>query len=66
MSSLSIQVFYDGVDVAKYANRTEVKGITTNISFMTAAKISNYNEFITNSLLHSGKKPISFQTYAVG
>jgi len=64
MSDLHIQVFYDGVDVANYANRPEVKGITTNISFMAAANISDYNEFITNSVSHSGNKPISFQTYA--
>lgn len=58
-----IEVYYDGVNISEYAEKPEIKGFTTNISFLKAANISNYGEFIEKSLTYSKEKPISFQLY---
>lgn len=58
-----IEVYYDGVDIEKYCNNPNVKGFTTNISFLKTAGISDYHSFITNSLKYIQGRPISFQLY---
>lgn len=59
-----IEVFYDGVNVGDYYNYPNVSGITTNISFMRAGGITDYNNFIKTSLETVGETPISFQTFS--
>jgi transaldolase len=57
-----IEIYYDGVNIQQNCG-PEIKGFTTNITFLKNAGITNYNAFITNSLLYSNKRPISFQIY---
>jgi len=58
-----IEVYYDGVNIDKFYDNPNVKGFTTNISFLKAAGISDYHSFITNSLKYIQGRPISFQLY---
>ncbi len=62
MSELSIEIYYDGVDIKKN-NSEMIKGFTTNISFLKQAGIKNYDEFIKECLLYTNNRPISFQLY---
>lgn len=62
MNDLAIEIYYDGVDI-KNNNSDNIKGFTTNISFLKQAKISNYDMFIKECLLYSTGRPISFQLY---
>jgi len=59
ISKLKFNIFYDGVNIKNYIN--DVDGVTTNTSFIAAAKITNYNKFIEESLKEVKGKPISFQ-----
>ena len=59
---MNIDIYYDGVDINKY-NGDNIKGFTTNISFLKQRNISDYTSFIKNSLLYSTGRPISFQLY---
>ena len=59
---MEIEIYYDGVDINKY-NGDDIKGFTTNISFLKQNKISDYGEFIKTSLLYSSGRPISFQLF---
>ena len=45
-----IEVYYDGVDIEKFSDNPNVKGFTTNISFLKTAGITDYSEFIKNAL----------------
>jgi transaldolase len=58
-----IDVYYDGVNIDKFYDNPNVKGFTTNISFLKAAGISDYHSFITDSLKYIQGRPISFQLY---
>jgi transaldolase len=60
--SEKIEIYYDGVKIKDF-NGPEVTGFTTNISFLKAAGIKNYDEFIKECLVHSTDRPISFQLY---
>lgn len=59
-----IEVYYDGVNVAENCNNPAVTGFTTNISFMKAAGITDYNKFIAETVPHASGRPISYQLYA--
>jgi transaldolase len=54
--------FKNGVNIKKNCG-SEIKGFTTNISFLKEAGIQNYEEFIKECLQHTGGRPISFQLY---
>lgn len=58
-----IEIYYDGVDINKYSENKYINGFTTNISFLKAAGISDYDAFIKDSLKYNKGKPISFQLY---
>jgi transaldolase len=58
-----IEIYYDGVEINKFYENPHIKGFTTNISFLKTACISDYHEFITNSLKYNKGRPISFQLY---
>ena len=59
----NIDIYYDGVEIDKFYENPHIKGFTTNISFLKAAGISDYHDFITNSLKYTNRRPISFQLY---
>jgi transaldolase len=59
-----IEVYYDGVNVQDFGDHPEVTGFTTNISFLKKAGITDYGQFIADTLPHTKGKPISFQLYA--
>ena len=59
---MKIEIYYDGTEIENNSGE-EVKGFTTNISFLKAAGVSNYENFIKNSLIHSKGRPISFQLF---
>ena len=61
--NLKIKVFYDGVEVKENHNDPNVVGFTTNISFMKAGGISDYDKFIKDCLQYNNRRPISFQVY---
>jgi transaldolase len=58
-----IEVYYDGVNIDNFYDNPNVKGFTTNISFLKAGGISDYHSFIINSLKYIQGRPISFQLY---
>jgi len=57
-----IELYYDGVNIKNFRG-SEIKGFTTNISFLKAAGIQNYDEFIKDCLQYTQGRPISFQLY---
>jgi len=57
-----IELYYDGVNIKNYCG-SEIKGFTTNISFLKVAGIQNYDEFIKDCLQHTKGRPISFQLF---
>jgi len=59
---MNIEVYYDGTNI-KDNSGEEISGFTTNISFLKAAGIKDYNAFIKESLKHSKGRPISFQLF---
>ena len=60
---MNIKIYYDGVNVKDNCG-DDVEGFTTNISFLKAAGISDYDAFIKESLTYSKGRPISFQLFA--
>lgn len=60
---MNIDLYYDGVEIEKYHNYNNIKGFTTNISFMKEAGITDYNKFIHHCLKYNNHRPISFQVY---
>ena len=59
----TIKLFYDGLDIQKYAQHKSITGITTNCSLFSNNSIKNYNEFYQLNKEKIGKKPISFQIW---
>jgi transaldolase len=57
-----IEVYYDGTNVKDNCG-DNVSGFTTNISFLKAAKIIEYDAFIKETLLYTNGRPVSFQLY---
>jgi len=62
INKMKIEIYYDGTEIENNCGE-EVKGFTTNISFLKAAGVSNYERFIKNSLTYSKGRPISFQLF---
>lgn len=60
---MKIQIYYDGVNIKKYHNYENIVGFTTNISFMKEGGITDYKNFIEDSIKYINKRPISFQIY---
>jgi transaldolase len=60
--TLTIDIYYDGVNVSKFSG-PEIKGYTTNITQLKTAGITDYSTFIKDSLEHSKGLPISFQLW---
>ncbi len=58
----NIEIYYDGVNVEQNCG-PEIKGFTTNISFLKSAGITDYTSFINKCLLYTNNRPISFQLY---
>jgi transaldolase len=57
-----IEVYYDGTNIKENCGNN-VTGFTTNISFLKAAKITNYDIFIKEALTYTKGRPVSFQLY---
>lgn len=57
-----IELYYDGVDIKNNCGEN-IKGFTTNISFMKDAGITDYDEFIKESLKYTKGRAVSFQIY---
>lgn len=62
MRKMKIEIYYDGTNIRENSG-LDVSGFTTNISFLLASKITNYENFIKESLGYSAGRPISFQLY---
>ena len=64
LKNLNIKVYLDGADldsIKKFAEMDVIHGFTSNPSLMSQSNISNYRDFITNTLSLINKKPISFE-----
>jgi len=64
LKKLNIKVYLDGADldsIKKYANMDVIYGFTSNPSLMSQSGISDYKDFITNTLSLINEKPISFE-----
>ena len=64
LSNLNIKVFLDGADISsikEYATINVISGFTSNPSLMSQSNISNYKDFIIDTLKHVNNKPISFE-----
>jgi len=59
---MKIEIYYDGTEIENNSGE-EIRGFTTNISFLKAAGVSNYEDFIKKSLCYSKGRPISFQLF---
>ena len=59
----TIKLFYDGLNIQKYAQHKAIKGITTNCSLFSNNSIKNYNEFYHLNKEKIAEKPISFQIW---
>lgn len=59
---IKIDLYYDGTAIEENCG-PEIDGFTTNISFLRAAGITEYNSFIEESLKHTQGRPISFQLF---
>ena len=58
----NIEVYYDGTNV-EGNNGDNISGFTTNISFLKASNIVDYDAFIKETLKHTKERPVSFQLY---
>ena len=64
LKNLNIKVYLDGADIdsiKKFAEMDVIHGFTSNPSLMSQSNISNYKDFITNTLSLINEKPISFE-----
>lgn len=63
LSLKDIEIYYDGLDIQKYAKEDFVKGFTTNPSILKTISndFDDYVELIHHFLKLTNKKPISFQ-----
>ena len=59
----TIKLFYDGLNIQKYAQHKAITGITTNCSLFSNNSIKNYNEFYQLNKEKIAEKPISFQIW---
>lgn len=59
---MSIKIFYDGTNIKDNCG-DHIYGFTTNVSFLKAAGITDYESFIKESLKYSNGRPISFQLF---
>ena len=62
--NLDIQIYLDGADLdamRQYSDNERINGFTSNPSLMYQNDISNYKDFILNSLDIVKGKPISFE-----
>ena len=57
-----IEVYYDGTNIKNNCGKN-ISGFTTNISFLKASGIQDYEKFILDSLKYNNGRPISFQLY---
>ena len=63
--ALSIDIFYDGVNIDKYGDNEMVSGFTTNPTLMKCGLVSNdYKEFADQFLKKSKNLPVSFEVFA--
>jgi len=58
-----IKVFYDGMDIEKYAHNKFVQGFTTNCTFFSKYKTRNYTEYYNQIKAILANRPISFQIW---
>lgn len=64
LKNLKIKVYLDGADldsIKEYAGMDVIHGFTSNPSLMSQSNISNYKDFILNTLGLINNKPISFE-----
>lgn len=58
-----IKVFYDGMDIEKYASTKCVQGFTTNCTFFSKYKIRNYTEYYNSIKDSLAGRPLSLQIW---
>jgi transaldolase len=58
-----IKVFYDGMDIDKYAKNKFVQGFTTNCTFFSKYKVRNYTEYYNSIKDSLAGRPLSLQIW---
>lgn len=58
-----IEIFYDGMNIEKYARSDLIKGFTTNCSQFSTHSLRNYTQFYEKNKELIAAKPISFQIW---
>jgi transaldolase len=58
-----MEVFYDGINVDRYANDDRVTGFTTNCTIFSTSPYKSYNEFYSKFSDVFKSKPVSFQIW---
>lgn len=56
-----VKIFYDGVNISKYAKLPIVQGFTTNTSFLRAADLLNIDSFVKGALDNVNGRSFSVQ-----
>ena len=67
LNDLKIQIYLDGADLEvmkQFSSNDKIIGFTSNPSLMYQSNISNYKDFIIDSLKIINNKPISFEVVA--
>jgi transaldolase len=58
-----IKIFYDGMDIEKYASNKFVQGFTTNCTFFSKYKVRNYTEYYNSIKDNVQGRSLSFQIW---
>lgn len=60
---MSILLYYDGTNIAKYGGFDFISGFTTNTSFMAQSGWDSYQSFYDDHVAYIKDRPISFQVF---
>lgn len=58
-----MKIFYDGLNIEKYASNTEISGFTTNCTFFSTNDVKNYRDFYEKNKHYLKGRCISFQVW---
>ena len=63
MDTLNIEIFYDGLNLTKYASNKIIRGFTTNCTLFSGSSSKNYSSFFLENKQYLNDRPISFQIW---
>jgi len=58
-----MELYYDGMNIQKYANDTSITGFTTNCTLFSTSPIKTYADFYQKNREYFTNKPVSFQIW---